>query len=768
MPVSSNNKFSRARRHLRSTQIDEKLQLLNEIPTNNTTSYYVIEPDVVTVIPPVRAEFDLDADDPALLGKDTSGLFDDNGAVLTQQPPGDTTYILGPMVSVFFPDGDYSAIGYVQKDTRKVINLARIPGRVRDWALDGTTEGFTSYSQLTLEQAIWYRDQLIAGDTTPYRVFYIGVFEQIQSEPGVTDPSIGVDIDEYGRWLGDLINLGYEIEPGRTEVTPGKKGPDPDMPPGIANLSRFGLWQKLISGGLEPLGNFFEPLSTYGYAGTAFGAFLLQQQGIVNYTETSPYEANLPPQDSQAISDALSDVMKTIPRERWENLNGADLQKINDVLNPSSGPTPSNPDRPANQRKNTDEYHNIVNNIGRSDAFKGQVKIDKDGNPYISGINDNYVFTNDADASVAGAPGLIKIFGQAFGAQGDPNRAGGGQYDYAGTSEPGAFDTSPDPRSYTQIKLKNMPIRVNLPAPTNSNVDKPSFNLGNNFTGGPLPESNAHKTKRIISEIKKPYVLAETKKEKIKYRPKIIGCDKTKVVGAGLMKQAEVPTSFKRIEDTMWKKQERKQNTRFSQERKNMILDSVGTSDHAWEWMTDRSKKKNEKSVYENFGQGISNQIVSKKKIGNDYIIKMYNEEGKLETITQSVLNERLQKQYELKAQLKEQETLNAPNDPLIKRVKNKLSLQIDYQDKPAKRGYPDNPPLPLGQDGYHVEYGDRVNYYNRLDRHSADTMSNPLTGNEKIDNKVLDQTTSAKVNKLIGKLRQKKKSKINTSLETQ
>jgi hypothetical protein len=120
----------------------------------------------------------------------------------------------------------------------------------------------------------------------------------------------------------------------------------------------------------------------------------------------------------------------------------------------------------------------------------------------------------------------------------------------------------------------------------------------------------------------------------------------------------------------------------------------------------------------------------------------MYNEQGKVETVTQSILNERLQKQYELI----EQETLNAPNDPMIKRVRNKLLSGIDYQDKPAKLGYPNEPPLPLGQDGYHANYGQRMDYYKRLDRHSADTMNIPGTGNPKIDKKVDSQTTEKKL----------------------
>ena len=236
MPAGRKNKFARARQHLRSTHLDEKIQMLSEIPTNNTTSYYQIEPDVFETIPAVLAPLDLTADDAALLGKDTSGLFDEAGNSLAESPPGDTSYILGPMVSVYFPDGDYTAIGYIQKDTRKVINLARIPGTISGWGIDGNVEGFTSYSQLTVEQALWYRDKLINGDTSPYRVFYIGVFEQLDSEPGVSDPSTGVDIDEFGRWEGDVIDSGYEIEPEQTNlVQPGKSGPDPDMPPGIAN-----------------------------------------------------------------------------------------------------------------------------------------------------------------------------------------------------------------------------------------------------------------------------------------------------------------------------------------------------------------------------------------------------------------------------------------------------------------------------------------------------------------------------------------------------
>ena len=1078
MPVSSNNKFSRARRHLRSTQIDEKLQLLNEIPTNNTTSYYVIEPDVVTVIPPVRADFDLEADDPALQGKDTSGLFDGNGAVLTQQPPGDTTYILGPMVSVFFPDGDYSAIGYVQKDTRKVINLARIPGRVRDWALDGTTEGFTSYSQLTLEQALWYRDQLIAGDTTPYRVFYIGVFEQIQSEPGVTDPSTGIDIDEYGRWLGDLINLGYEIEPGRTEVTPGKKGPDPDMPPGIANPALQKLRDKFKRGENLTIDDFPSAADFSAFKNGGGNAALRQgktigeviRQGIININgydsgaRLADYDDYMGPafgndsvanRERQKAVDARNDAIYDYWRNNYVNPDtsvnpgGLTQKQIDDMpdwyRDISTPPDPNNyagafKDTPVGQAVNdfmNDPTHGWwrqsalelgVGVLGQLAGRRAPVKkpvrkptigatgMDRPGYQAVTGgqgyrvpqgggilgkgsqpvlgrgaysapqvgqvgpgglrpgsggsryakpgggvvgtvvppgargtniiepqkvvpgktfdkgrdlasrvaggqypkspragqIRQDMIdagfpkgkstipydqlpqkppmkpggqsFSNFAKTAVgaAGALGAAELLAPA---PAEPNvsknelnkritdRLPGytiGEFDQQGkgdhvtapildpqgrpvinprTGKPvtigggvrgknqlsnsalgtltnainqiksGGADTTGQaqgskkidtttkkpvtrtgrrvqpvqPKPTTRSTIKTMPASMmgkTAPKPQSPSmgpvVDPANTNPYNQYgytPGGLRPPGVSSRARsamgkfgsgkflkfsndlegsmltenrnRILRDVKKSYQLPEAKKEKVKHRPKVIKPteDKTRVVGDGLMKQAEVPTSFKRLEDRLWKKYERQQNTRLSQERKNMILDTVGTSDHAWEWMTDRSKKKNEKSVYENFGQGVSNQIVSKKKVGNDYIIKMYNEEGKLETITQSILNERLQKQYELEAQLKEQETIYAPKDPLVKRVKNKLYSQIDYPNKPAKLGYPDEPPKQM-IGGYHPDFGDRHSYYNRLDRHSADTMQNAPTQDLEIDRKVQNQTTRQKALNVISNVR--------------
>tara|TARA_Y100000015_G_scaffold40536_1_gene45585 strand:+ start:468 stop:1199 length:732 start_codon:yes stop_codon:yes gene_type:complete len=61
---------------------------------------------------------------------------------------------------------------------------------------------------------------------------------QAKAKPNVTDPSTGVDIDDKGRWQGQVVNVGKELEPEKTEVTPGRKGPDPNLPAGSANPNK--------------------------------------------------------------------------------------------------------------------------------------------------------------------------------------------------------------------------------------------------------------------------------------------------------------------------------------------------------------------------------------------------------------------------------------------------------------------------------------------------------------------------------------------------
>jgi len=128
-------------------------------------------------------------------GKSTSDLIAEDGTVKTAMPPDSRSFILGPLVDGYVYNhgyDNYSNIGYIQKDTRQFVLLARIQGQFieglhpqggRVW--DGTTEQLTIYnSNFTLAMAEWFRDQLTANTFTenvPY--FYSGGVPQQPQTP---------------------------------------------------------------------------------------------------------------------------------------------------------------------------------------------------------------------------------------------------------------------------------------------------------------------------------------------------------------------------------------------------------------------------------------------------------------------------------------------------------------------------------------------------------------------------------------------------------
>ena len=186
------NRYSRALKQIKDKTLDEKLELLSEIPTNSASGLYqdvpgkneIETPDPVTLLPR-SGDLDQDGDGAeGYTGNDTTGLFLDDGTILIEEPPGDRSYILGPMISMWYAWANYTQIGYVRQSDRRMVNLGRITGEMSDW--DGET-GFTSYGQLSLEQAVWYQGQ----SRQDYRAFYPGP----PSNPA----------DEHGRYIGSIV-----------------------------------------------------------------------------------------------------------------------------------------------------------------------------------------------------------------------------------------------------------------------------------------------------------------------------------------------------------------------------------------------------------------------------------------------------------------------------------------------------------------------------------------------------------------------------------
>ena len=103
------NTFSKAIGHLKSSKISEAA------PTNSTIS--VMVPDAGTL---TRQEFKGMVPDQSTIdwavngsdGKDTSGLFDGAGNHKFISPPGDNSYILGPMSSMYYTYASPNAVSY--------------------------------------------------------------------------------------------------------------------------------------------------------------------------------------------------------------------------------------------------------------------------------------------------------------------------------------------------------------------------------------------------------------------------------------------------------------------------------------------------------------------------------------------------------------------------------------------------------------------------------------------------------------------------------
>ena len=188
----------------------------------------------------------------------------------------------------------------------------------------------------------------------------------------------------------------------------------------------------------------------------------------------------------------------------------------------------------------------------------------------------------------------------------------------------------------------------------------------------------------VIRNIKKPVVIEE-KKEKIKRRPRVIGSE-PRTINTGLMKQAEVPASFKKPEERMWGKYEREQNARASQDRKNVVLDHLGNADQAWEYLLDRNAGKRSFAGYFEkdgtprtiFTDGKVKTVTREEKVGSDTLIFFTDEEGKNGSILQSEYND-IQDQAHTQQMFAEYEaTVAAEQETAFDRIVDKLELRAE------------------------------------------------------------------------------------------
>jgi hypothetical protein len=674
-----NNTFRKALRHLKSSQIDEKLQLLSEIPTNNTTGIYVIEPESIVQDPDIPGEVTREAnfDQDALNnGRDTTGLFDvDNTTILTIEPPGDTTYILGPMSAMWYAWGNFSTIGYIRQSDRRMVDLGRITGQLGSW---NGSSNFTSYGQLSLEQAVWFRDTPKHGadnDTPNYRAFYPG--------PPSNAP------DQYGRYLCVITGTSKE-----TTVTP----PPRRVPPVMGNPNDAGYpWglppevadQRLRGGKTaSPVGDLAILLTAAGIVGAAALAFKAAvaaggAAALGAIASRLRYLAKL-----RIGRGALNPFGQTAVRS-----GAAGRQRV-DVYTgrPYQGPRG---DRTGTQYGTTNQQ--TANTYTNPGALRGTPGTGSQTNPagtLDKGTLPQRYLDKYGSRSVLGqkqvktSPSAAR---RTFGESIDLTKIN----DLSNEFIEKLFSQYSDP--YKKVDELLLNIEKYLKSKKSVSESNEAFVLSQN-------------RRRILHEIKKPYVLPEQPKQK--YKIKLSHNNKN--INVDLMKKAEVPSSFKKAEDKMWGKYEKEQNARMSQERKNEVLDHLGGSDHFWEFMTETSRSKNKDIQYTNFddkSEKVKGKIVRKEELKGDHLVFLKDEKtNEKKTMLQSEINELLAQENmpdEFKIFFEQQnETERYDQDPLFKKVSKRLKKEIDYPDKPAKNGYPNDPP-PEMVNGMHPDLVD-------------------------------------------------------------
>lgn len=529
------NRYSKALKHLKNKIIDEKLELLEALPTNNTAGLYTDvpgefeTPDAIQLLPRA-ADLAEDGDgSEGYTGNDTSGLFLEDGTILLVEPPGDTSYILGPMISMWYAWANYTQIGYVRQSDRRMVNLGRIVGELDDW--DGES-GFTGYGQMTVEQAAWYKNI----SRQDYRAFYPGP----PSNPA----------DEYGRYIGSIVSV-----PKPTTY----QGPNfwsPGTQRGFNATDNFAA--QVARGEVDipevPRGTAqYDLASELAMIGLSFAAVKLLMGAIAA--------------GGALVQRQVADFIKV-----WR-ATGPQIPKVRPPQTPKVKPpkpasTPKfDPKKPGGGT----EYQQAARNWQRQNPGKY--------NPYRSDS----------------ANRLMRQ--QGVGSQPNPNSAFrkplSNSHDLQGTLLAEGIEELP----VELIAVVNTIIAEigNKPKSIDKLISLLEKYPKKKISTKSVKESKevlSENRKRIFRDIKKPVQVKEMP-TKVKVSPKLR--NKNKTVGVDMMKVPDTPAQYK-PQTNIWQRKDYRSNVRASQEKKNEVLELLGAAEHHWTYLTeDRRRQKQEK-----------------------------------------------------------------------------------------------------------------------------------------------------------------------------
>ena len=682
------NRFTKAIKHIKSTEIDEKIAVLEAAPTNNTAGVYAKGPgglrlgkkDPARTFYPdtdgnwpsgipgeageveyVRPEGYWDGGPGTVAATDwdtisTMGDFSDaplassntntttlikaDGTVLAALPPGGRSFIQGPLVDGYVPNhgyDNYINIGFIEKDTRELLLLGRLSATSSWESWDGTATNFTAINpKFTLEMAQWMKARKASGKThDKIHYHYSGGTPQ--------DTTSGGDADgmKYGNgWPGEGGSGGTPNS--GTPQDPPEHGPwDPKDPPNAK----------------DPEGKKDDPDDK-----DKWEAYLEKARAVDKWNKDLVDKMN-----AEKNQQAAAVAVPFVAYYGWKSLAAVVAIAI------GAGYTES---AIANLIANWNGIYEIKNPF-------------RDKRP----------------------PKPKAVYGRTW------------VWDKVKGKWVSKSNTKPkDPDQELLDRVKDA-VKKDKPQP---NTDSPQHDSNRNpkkrFPGGanwansyePEGQLISESARRQLREIKKPYELKETPVQKLrKYRPNFKGKfspqntpDKTAT------KESDDLVSSAIAKGKAWSAKDRYWKGYGTVATENKLYDRVGHGDLAWDMIIADAKEKN----------GWKNREIQE-QLNRIYHEKAMREEcPDYESPWGTVIHEQ--------GASTKQELDTVMKDPIVKKVAKRLRKEIDYPDKPARQGYPDKPPAKQ-IDGWHPEYGKKYKY-DKLDPVSAKAM--PMQGNPEID----------------------------------
>ena len=802
--MSKINRYTKAMRQLRSP-------LKESVPTNSMQGIYVdtpfvVEPQAEILIQGAQADYT--QDDPASNGADTSGLFDAEGNQLTGVPPEtvnspDNSYILGPMATMWYSWGNFSTIGYIRESDRRMVNLASITGPLHTW---DKTSGFSSYGQLTLEQAVWFVDNKKYGDVdnnyanANYRAYYPG------------PPSSATDA--FGRYLCTITGVPKDPDvkyqppdkftPGTNVSGDDEKSPLRNIVPGSANpKNKDGSidWDKVSKGVETAL-----TIADIGLTVASIIGILIPEPatsaagaaGLASLISKFRLAGKLGQGAKAAKGLGLARGLKGFK----VGATGLKAGGFKAVAKGGAKHTGSKGILSAVGNKMVYSAPN-VGKVGKS-ALRpgtGAARYTKfASNPFAKASK-----TNISPGGVTGSivPGgargtgpigkIMKLVEPQHAVTPKQFQKGsklfkkvmGGNYKNSKTANKirkMAKEAGFNP-GQANIKVKNIPMMnayeyeygfiVYLSESVSSEQDAMVAKLMENpkfverlpeivaemevelelselyaFINDGLDDQGeqpqeefyyAPETRKLLREIKQPYIMPEEKKVKLTgYKPKLPNKDKMRQIADSMTVPERV--TFAKAETGTWKAGELQKGARSSQAKKNEVLELLGQGNDSWVYMTETSRKKAGKSMYENFTlmneQGVGTYKINRKEpLRSDYVLFLEYQDGTKSTMLQSELNEKMSDQSE-KWRKDWKEPIKYEDQPAYKKVKKILSREIPLKD--IQPEFPKKAPPKLDPETQmHPDMFKRHDYFTKLDPESAKSMAAAPTGDSEIDSEV-------------------------------